>query len=202
MKELRITFPAPCGEKWEDMPSTGCNRLCTICDTTIHDLSKMEFKEAEALLTEQPDACVRAVVSADGTVRLKEKTAKKSGKMVIAAGAAMGLMLAAAPTFSKAESHRGSVSGKFVGYFAFGSVTATDANGTVYTAKVSRYGRYKFKNLPDGVYVLRFDTQCGQPWVSGPVLVQNGSKSKLPPVLPDDSECIIIGSVKLDQNIG
>ena len=202
MKELRVSFPEPCGEKWDDMPLTGCNRHCASCDTIIHDLSKMEFNEAEELLAEQPGACVRAVVNADGTVRLKEKSTNTSGKMVVAIGASLGLMLAATPTFAKPESSRGSVSGKFLGYFAHGWVTATDAKGNEHRTKVSRYGHYKFKKLPDGVYVLRFDTGCGQPWVSGPVVVQNGSKSKLPSALPDTSDCIIIGSVKLDQKLG
>lgn len=202
MKELRISFPEPCGEKWEDMPVSGCNRHCASCDNIIYDLSQMAFDDVETLLTVKPDVCVRAAVDVNGSVRLKEKFGKKSGKMVVAMGASLGLMLAAEPAAASPAGSRGTISGKFEGYFADGWVTATDAQGKEYRTKVSRYGHYKFKKLPDGIYVLRFDTDCGLPWVSEPVVVQMGSKSKLPSVFPDDSDCIIIGSMKLDQNAG
>lgn len=122
--------------------------------------------------------------------------------MVLAMGASLGLMLAAAPAVANPASSRGTITGKFEGYFSSGWVTATDAQGKEYRTKVSRYGHYKFKKLPDGIYVLRFENDCGLPWVSEPVVVQKGSKSKLPSVFPDDSDCIIIGSMKLDQNAG
>lgn len=80
MKELRVSFPEPCGEKWEEMPVSGCNRHCASCDKIIYDLSQMAFDDVETLLTVKPDACVRAAVKVDGSVRLKEKFGKKNGK--------------------------------------------------------------------------------------------------------------------------
>ena len=50
MADLKVLFPSPCSEPWDGMAPQGCNRHCTSCDKTIHDLSALTIGEARQLL--------------------------------------------------------------------------------------------------------------------------------------------------------
>ncbi len=66
MRDLRVSFPKLCDEKWETMTPVGCARVCGRCDKPVHDLSRCTLLETEALLRRNPDTCVRARIDGDG----------------------------------------------------------------------------------------------------------------------------------------
>lgn len=203
MRDLRVTFPEPCTEKWEEMsPTSGCNRFCASCDETIYDLSQLDFGEAKALLQREEKTCVRAALDKNGVIALKNNSEPTSRKMVLAIGVSLGLLATGAPLAANTAVPTGTISGKLEGFMLSGWVTATSADGKQYQAKITRYGHYKFKKLPPGTYILRFSSGCGEPWTSGPVVVQAKRTAKISPVTPDDSQCIIIGMMTIDQSIG
>ncbi len=53
MRDLRVSFPKPCDERWEAMAPEGRARLCARCDTVVHDLSQFEPDEAGLTVTLQ-----------------------------------------------------------------------------------------------------------------------------------------------------
>src|SRR4051812_35882882 len=92
MADLRVSFPKPCGEKWDEMSPDGCNRHCARCEKTIHDLSRVTFEEAELMARSGREVCVRAEIGPGNTVMLKP--GRSTRRMVAMVGASMGIMAA------------------------------------------------------------------------------------------------------------
>ncbi|WP_309611344.1 hypothetical protein, partial [Sphingomonas sp.] len=84
MSDIRVSFPEPCGERWDDMQPAGCNRHCDSCDKVIHDLSQMTIDDVEALVWTDPEPCVRAHVDRDGFVATKSSVNPR--RLAIAVG--------------------------------------------------------------------------------------------------------------------
>src|ERR1044072_10021004 len=101
MREVRVSFPRPCDEKWEQMTPPGCDRICARCDKVIHDLSKFDVDEAEALLRNNPNACVRAQINGDGEIALRPARSGRARKMVIAIAATAALFAVAEPAHGR-----------------------------------------------------------------------------------------------------
>ena len=196
MDDLRVRFPRPCDEKWEAMTPAGCDRICARCDTVIHDLSSLEFDEAEALLRRGAETCVRARIDADGVVALKPGRGGNIRRMVIAAGVSAGL-LAGTPALAQQERPEGSITGRADTYAFRVKVTATDANGKSFrtTARNSK-GKYRFKHLPAGTYKLAFASDCGEEWTVENVVVGSG-ETVVPDSRPEDA-CIVVGMLRIE----
>lgn len=197
MSDLRVSFPRHCGERWEDMQTTGCNRFCAACSETIHDLRELTIDEAEALLKDSRSHCVRAQVRSDGSLCLKPDSKRSARRMVIAAGASITLLASACETVPQAA--RGTISGKAGDLDRAKSVTATSEDGKKHRATVHPDGSYRFKSLPVGRYVLKFYGDCGK-WDGETIVVEAGQNSIANSA--KGHECIIIGLAKIENDQG
>src|SRR6185369_252274 len=104
MQDVRVSFPRPCSEKWDEMSPSGCNRHCDRCDKIIHDLERLTLDEAEALLRSESEVCVRAKLDAEGAIQLKASRKPRVGRLV---AASIGMLAMAAPaTAAKPEPSR------------------------------------------------------------------------------------------------
>ena len=161
MADLKVSLPTPCGEQWDAMSPTGCNRHCATCDTIIHDLLLMTVDEAEALLDGQEEVCVRAIVRPDGSVHTASAASPKSRRMIAAIGASLSLATAACQTapFTKI-SPRYEISGKVEQFSWASSARLTSDSGKVYDRKIWGDGKFQFSNLRAGTYTLSFFGTC------------------------------------------
>lgn len=104
MKRSEIPIPLPCHEDWDTMTVEGRRRFCGVCQTHVHDLSRMTEVEGRALLAERADEslCVRYLVDhhddvlfglvETGFVPVARLTAKpRSVSVLLGAGAIAGL---------------------------------------------------------------------------------------------------------------
>lgn len=197
MNDLRVSFPRPCGERWEDMHATGCNRFCAVCSETIHDLRGLTFDEAEVLLQDPRSHCVRAQVRRDGSLCLKPDPKRGAKKIVIAAGASITFLASACETVPQVA--RGTISGKAGDFDRAKSVTATSEDGKKHRTTVNPDGSYRFKSLPIGRYVLRFYGDCGK-WDGKTIVVEAGQNSIANSA--EGHECIIVGLAKIENDQG
>ncbi|HEV7660941.1 MAG TPA: carboxypeptidase-like regulatory domain-containing protein [Allosphingosinicella sp.] len=200
MRDVRVSFPRPCDEKWEAMTPAGCDRICARCDKVIHDLSRYAIDEAEALLRRNPDACVRARIDADGVVALKPGRRGNARRMAIAAAATAGLLTAAAPAFAKRGRADGAIAGIVESYGSRVRVTATGADGRTWRARAGRGGQFRIRRLPAGTYRLSFDQSCEDYRPVENVVVREG-ETNVPTVRSED-ECIVIGLLRIEDGNG
>lgn len=63
-----IRIASPCDADWDDMIGNERKRFCAECSKDVFNLSAMTGAEAEALLTEKNNLCVRLFRRTDGTV--------------------------------------------------------------------------------------------------------------------------------------
>jgi hypothetical protein len=199
MRDLDVSFPKPCSEEWESMTPVGRGRMCARCAKPVHDLSKYDFEEAEALLRSDPGTCVRACAGADGVVALKPGREDGRRRMVVAIAVSAGL-LAAAPAVANQDSHGGAIAGETRFYGFGGRVIATDQRGKTFRARLSRGGRYRIGHLPAGIYSVTFVPRCGERWTVENVVVEEGRT-----VSPDSGEpqvCIVVGMLQIENGSG
>jgi len=201
MKDLRVSFPGPCSERWDDMVPQGCHRHCASCDKIIHDLASMTIAEVEALVAGEPEPCVRAVISPDGvvvtkpTVRDRRFTTALSASAALATAACQGLP-AKFPVY-------GNVIGK-VDYngCSGGQVIAIGKDGRRYQSAVGIYkSKYRLLYLPYGDYELEYrvngmssSTNVGRLTVSARTVVG--------PTIKSEDECIVVGLMKIEPRDG
>jgi hypothetical protein len=195
MDRLEVSFPKPCEARWDDMATVGCNRHCAQCDKTIHDLRNYSFDEVKALVETADEVCVRAQIGSDGSVALKRSRKRTTGRLVIAASA--GMLALAPPAFADSG---GRIVGQIQMDNTYVRVTATDAAGNIYRAVVRNDGRYWFRPLPPGNYVVSAEN-CSGEWTVGAVTVGN-RKVVLPKSANPRDECIIIGVITLTGDDG
>ncbi len=70
----KIDVPKPCDKSWDSMTGDNQTRLCSHCDTNIHNLSEMSDKEVTQLLTRNKGrVCVRLTRDADGKVQTNDR---------------------------------------------------------------------------------------------------------------------------------
>lgn len=202
MKDLRVSFPEPCNEKWEAMAPTGCNRLCSRCETMVIDLSEYDLEQVEALLGNGDRICVRARVDAEGAVRLKSHPAGSARRMMLAMGVSTAMLMAGGQaTADDARRPGGVISGTVDTSWPFNlTVTAKGEDGREYRGKVKKNGRYKITKIPPGTYSLDVQGGCGHPWSSGKVTVRG--RETVQHDATDPNECIIVGMIEIEQNDG
>jgi hypothetical protein len=198
MRDIRVTFPRPCDERWDGMTPVDCGRLCARCDKIVQDLEDYTVEEADALLRRHPETCVRAVVDRGGVVALKPGTSAR--RMVIAAAVTAGLLTAGEPAFAKEERPRGAISGKLDYHLPHVRIVATDQAGAVFRGKVGARGRFRIRHLPAGTYSLTFIPDCGERWTVADVVVGDG-ETIVPPA-KSDSMCIVIGMLRIEDDKG
>jgi len=198
MPDLRVSFPKPCSEQWEDMAPVGRDRICARCDKVIHDLSQCTIEQAEALLRAGTETCVRARIDADGVVALAPSRSMR--RMVLAAGAAASLLAAVEPAVARQKGPQGVIAGKIRTNDWNTRVTATAGDGKSYNARVKPDGRYRLKKLPAGTYTLTFVPACGNSWTIDRIVVSDSEVAV--PETPDPNECIIIGMLVPENNRG
>ena len=201
MKDLRVKFPQPCSENYDDMKPQGCNRFCGSCEKTIHNLSHYEFDEAEQLLRSGEEICVRAKVNGAGEVQLKPNLTAR--RMVIAAGASIGMLTTSCQTIPQGGTSFGAIEGEidyYVRYTKTDYIIAENTNGEKFKAKIKRDGKYKIKNLPVGEYSLGFTSRCesyasdGLLKIEADKITQHAIKSEL--------QCIVVGALEIEENNG
>lgn len=197
MSDLRISFPDPCGESWDAMQPSGCDRICATCSETVHDLTKLTVDEAEALLREPGKHCVRAQVGPDGAVSLRPGPSGRSRRMLVAVSASVGLFASACETVPSAAAPTGAIVGTVVPYSMVTSVRAVSDDGRVRQARVRADGSYRFERLPYGTYALRFIGMC-ETWEGEPVTLRETELSVEAPA--DMQGCIIVGMAKVEDD--
>jgi len=211
MGDLRVSFPKPCSERWDDMRPKGCNRFCDKCEKTIHDLSELTLDEAEDLARSRREICVRAKVGSGGVVELK--AGRGTRRMVAAIGASIGIAAISSQVAAAEGEKLGAIKGAILGSCGGGSVIATAVDGTAYHAKIGINGRYKVKRLPAGSYRVKVDrlpdaedSGADLDSIASPrpgadeVVVRPGHTSVLD--VPDPNGCIIIGVISIDHSNG
>jgi hypothetical protein len=161
MADLKVEFPEPCSERWDDMAPHGCHRHCASCDKVIHDLAALTIEEAEELLAREEEACVRAQIGPGGVVRLKPSGRSAGRRMVSAAGASLALATAACQTVPPAEEPPSyAISGAFNRYVVK-SVTLYPSPGKSQRRKPDRKtGSVTFSGLAPGTYSLEIRGDC------------------------------------------
>lgn len=190
MTDVRVAFPDPCGEQWDQMAPRGCNRHCAACDTEIHDLAALTPDQVEALANSAEKVCVRAHVSADGTIATRDM-GKARRRRVVAAAVGASLSLAACQTTGEpAVTPLYTVSGSFGWGTGERIVTLTRWDGQSETKRVAPRRDFRFANLHEGTYVLKMDSGCADPIVQkievGPAHIDVGEVNF-------DEECVIVG---------
>ena len=200
MTDIEVAFPEPCTEAWEDMAPAGCNRLCAACEKTIHDLSAMTLREAEALLTQPEPPCVRARIAPDGTVALARGSgANRNGRRLVAAvSASMTLATAACQTPLGAVSPRFEISGETYSWYSSQQTRLVAADGRVRRPSLSKDARFRFSNLTPGTYTVSYTDMCGETHVGAPVTVTDEDVDV--GMFRWEEECVIVGvMVRADE---
>lgn len=199
MRDLRVSFPKPCDEKWEAMTPSGCDRLCARCDHLVRDLSRYTFDEAEALVRNNPGTCVRASIGADGAVALKPGGRGGARRMVVAAAATAALLTAGTPALAKRERPAGAIAGTIATSGFRARVTAAGPGGQTFRARIRSNGRFRIRHVPAGTYTLTF-TDCGGTWTVENVVVGRGET--VVPDVPDREMCIVVGLLRIEEANG
>lgn len=196
MSDLRVSFPKPCEERWEEMRPAGCHRLCARCDKVIHDLSQLDIDEVQALLRRDPDSCVRASIGADGVVGLKTGRRGKR-KMVLAAAATATLLAAPQPSWARQDRPTGIIAGTVESFGFRLRVTATGQDGRAFRVRIGGNGRYRIRHVPAGTYTLTFAPSCGESWTVENVIVGNGQTNVAH--VQDPNPCIVVGLLRIED---
>lgn len=101
LDDLRIA--KPCSASWDEMVGDDRARFCGSCQKNVYDLRFMTRDEAEALLREKGEACVRMARRADGTVVTSDCPVgvSRAAQRKRVAGVFAGGLLAASALLSK-----------------------------------------------------------------------------------------------------
>ncbi len=198
MADLRVSLPKPCGETWEGMTPSGCNRHCASCDKIIHDLSALTIDQAETLLKYGEEVCVRAAIGKGGVVDLADATRSKR-RIIATVGASMALATAACQSVpDDTGANRFSISGILPLGPAKPIVRSSDGRSWPVRADLSN-ATFRAANLYPGVYSITYRDPCGgEERVIEGVTVRDQSVDLGQQLWSDD--CIIIGvMVPLDR---
>lgn len=161
MADLKVEFPNPCSEPWEQMSPRGCNRHCATCDTIIHDLAALTIDEAEALLRTNEEVCVRAKIAPDGAIILASQSTTRR-RMIASVTTGMALATAACQTVPATVSERFTISGtmSYPVWAQAAELRSSDGKKQRKTRKIGS-GEFAFTNLRPGTYTLSIRESCG-----------------------------------------
>jgi hypothetical protein len=189
MRDLQISLPKPCSEKWERMAPDGCNRFCSHCAKTIHDLSNCTPDEVDALLSSPEPVCVRAKLETDGSVETRAVSQGALRRVFVATSVSLGLMAVSNAAIATEDQPEGIIAGQVFAFSSRVTVTAIAADGTRREVKSDRKGRYRFKHLPPGKYDLEF-SDGEKVWTGHSIEVEDG---KITYFNSSDPNMIIVG---------
>ena len=95
-----VPIESPCSADWNAMDGSDKRRFCASCTLHVHDLPAMTRDEAETLLDDEGDLCVRDGVDTQGEIAFRPAKRLRRGLL----GAIVGLgMLVATPASGCAE---------------------------------------------------------------------------------------------------
>jgi hypothetical protein len=102
LQDVRIA--SPCDERWDDMTGNAAIRFCARCRQNVYDVSAMTAADAERLLANDPDRCLRLFRRADGKVLTADcaTQAKEARRPTLVA---LGLGVASLVTIGAALTH-------------------------------------------------------------------------------------------------
>lgn len=193
MSDVRVSFPKPCDKIWNEMGRSGRNRFCDKCSKTIYDLSRHRLAEVEALLDAKHDPCVRARIDGRGEVQLKSDRRGSDRRVLVATGAAIGVIATGSPLAAESGRTAGAIFGHVNVDCHPVSVSAVGSDGKRYPAKVKPNGEFIVKNVPFGIYRIEF-TALGQTWTGNEVAVRSKKTAAGDePVSPVENDCDIVG---------
>ncbi|QDH34855.1 hypothetical protein [Porphyrobacter sp. YT40] len=196
MSDLFVNFPKPCDEAWDAMTPRGCNRHCASCDTIVHDLEHMTLEEAEHLLDNEVDACVRARVGPDGVVAFQPTRRGTGRRLVAAAGASLTLATAACQTTPMADPSTPGyrITGSFFYRDHYRTAQLRSSDGqSIPRRREQGTNRFVFEGLSPGTYELTVKDSCGNRVLYQTVTVVDASID-LAPTYPEEG-CIIVGAM-------
>src|ERR1700753_3626523 len=173
MSEIRLSFPNPCAERWDEMRADGRNRFCESCTTVVHDLSNLTVDEHERLLTDPRKHCVRVEVRRSGSVVSKLRSGQNQKRMLMAIGTSIGLFTSGCETAPHVAPQMGILVGEVGRFSDIQKVTAISEDGKKHQAKVRQDGTYRFRALPVGSYSLQFISICDS-FAGGTIALQPG----------------------------
>jgi hypothetical protein len=161
MPDIKVEFPNPCSEPWEDMAPRGCHRHCAACDKVILDLAALSIDEAEALLNAADKVYVRAQIGPDGVVAIKPAARPDARRMMAVMGGSLALATAACQTVPSERTSRFAISGEISPIFA--QMLELRASDGKKQRKTHKHGtsQYVFGNLKPGTYTLLIRESCG-----------------------------------------
>lgn len=200
MSEERFIFPAPCREQWSAMTPNAQGRFCSRCATTVHDLSKLSAAETAALIDSGQPICAKARLDRNGHALVGGEGGRKTRLFPAAIGAALALALSSSAALAKERRPEGAIAGRVEYGSSTSTVTAIGADGVRHTAKVGRYGKYKIKHLPPGVYQIEFFESDENRWSGGQIVVADRKSTICNTINPNPP--IIVGLVEIDRNEG
>ncbi len=200
MGDIKVSFPEPCTEQWDAMTPRGCNRHCASCDKIIHNLEALTVEQAEALLEQNDEVCVRARVAPDGTVRTANGISPSSRRIVAAIGASLTLATAACQTSgTPAVSQRYEIKGHVQDGWAW-NATLSSSTGKSYSRVLRSDQNFRFSNLRPGTYTLSFTGSCYEVHrIENLVIKDDTDLGDV--TINDEEDCIIIGRMERETEI-
>lgn len=193
--DLKVEFPAPCSESWEEMTNQGCSRHCTTCDTNVHDLSLLTTDETERMLDSGEKLCVRAEVDPEGRIKTADGAHPNARILFACAGASLSLLAAACQTTPGGQIADGhNISGVAPRYPYVVRAEIVSENGESAGLHIGQDRRFDVHKLRPGTYRLSFTDSCGDVFEVKGVVVADGDVDL--GQLQWEAQCIIIGQMK------
>ncbi|MDQ2746255.1 MAG: ankyrin repeat domain-containing protein [Acidobacteriota bacterium] len=180
-----VEVKTPCEQDWKTMRGTDEIRFCDHCAKDVHNLSAMTRKRARKLVAQSNGGiCVRYVRRPDGKIQTIKNTLHQITRQTGIAAGVLGTSLTlstlayaqATPTDNnpneaaqiiqvagdKTDAPNGTISGTISdpngAVIPFAFVTISNEQTNFYqSANGNQEGFYEFKDVPRGVYKLKFD---------------------------------------------
>src|SRR6187402_2249394 len=99
MNQQQLPINNPCTQDWNTMAGSELQRFCGVCDKSVHNLSAMTRREAQAVLQRRKNGqrlCVRYRVGEDGEILFQRQSLIPAGLLVRTRQVALQATLAAA----------------------------------------------------------------------------------------------------------
>lgn len=159
MSDLKVSFPSPCSQPWDEMAPGDRHRRCASCDSSVHDLAQLTGSEIQQLLDSGEKVCARAHVDRSGAVKTADNRCLTRRPILACASVAL---VAACQTAPGGKVENGpTLSGKVPIYgFADGSHITND-NGQSVKLHIGQDGRFDVHGLARGTYSLVIVDYCG-----------------------------------------
>lgn len=199
-----IEIKSPCGQDWDSMRGTDAIRFCDHCAKSVNNISAIRHKDFRKLIARsESQICVRIVRRPDGTIEtLRNRLHQITRHSGIAAGILGTTMTMSAFSYAQNYSHTSNIEESAVaasvteaasdGNEVSGVVTdqngavinfalaaiCMEGSGTCYTAPTDSAGRFEFKNILEGKYILNIEATGFSKTASAAFFVSPNSSSQ------------------------